>query len=101
MNGIMLYMFCVQPRSARNGIELAIFASDLNSAKNGERVQTSNLSDKTAQIALDYQERRERINREWYEQKAIYSEETGPNLTEMNEKWDHWGWSKYVILFFF
>ena len=132
----------------------------------------------TAQIALDYQERRERINREWYEQmekelqmvsdevtffeaavhalpikirgavsalfigqdtwdtvqadfhigratlsayrrqalrilemlhavyqsraiynprqKAIYSEETGPNLTEMNEKWDHWGWSKYV-----
>lgn len=29
-------------------------------------------------------------------QKAIYSEETGPNLTEMNEKWDHWGWSKYV-----
>lgn len=146
--------------------------------QDGERVQTSNLSDKTAQIALDYQERRERINREWYEQmekelqmvsdevtffeaavhalpikirgavsalfigqdtwdtvqadfhigratlsayrrqalrilemlhavyqsraiynprqKAIYSEETGPNLTEMNEKWDHWGWSKYV-----
>lgn len=146
--------------------------------QDGERVQTSNLSDKTAQIALEYQERRERINREWYEQmekelqmvsdevtffeaavhalpikirgavsalfigqdtwdtvqadfhigratlsayrrqalrilemlhavyqsraiynprqKAIYSEETGPNLTEMNEKWDHWGWSKYV-----
>ena len=64
--------------------------------QDGERVQTSNLSDKTAQIALDYQERRERINREWYEQKAIYSEETGQNLTEMNEKWDHWGWSKYV-----
>ena len=36
--------------------------------QDGERVQTSNLSDKTAQIALDYQERRERINREWYEQ---------------------------------
>ena len=34
MNGIMLYMFCVQPRPARNGIELAIFAGDLNSAKN-------------------------------------------------------------------
>lgn len=132
----------------------------------------------TSEFALDYQERRERINREWYEQmekelqmvsdevtffeaavhalpikirgavsalfigqdtwdtvqadfhigratlsayrrqalrilemlhavyqsraiynprqKAIYSEETGPNLTEMNEKWDHWGWSKYV-----
>lgn len=35
--------------------------------QDGERVQTSNLSDKTAQIALDYQECRERINREWYE----------------------------------
>lgn len=33
----------------------------------GERVQTSNLSDKTAQIAMDYQEKMERINREWYE----------------------------------
>ena len=34
MNGIMLYMFCVQPSSAKNGIELAMFANDLNSAKN-------------------------------------------------------------------
>lgn len=33
----------------------------------GERVQTSTLSDKTAQIAMSYQERMERINREWYE----------------------------------
>ena len=33
----------------------------------GERVQTSNLSDKTAQIAMNYQEKMERINREWYE----------------------------------
>ena len=33
----------------------------------GERVQTSNLSDKTAQIALTYQERQERINRDWFE----------------------------------
>ena len=33
----------------------------------GERVQTSNISDKTAQIALNYRERMERINREWYE----------------------------------
>ena len=34
----------------------------------GERVQTSGTSNKTAQIALNYQERMERINREWYEQ---------------------------------
>ena len=33
----------------------------------GERVKSSNLSDKTAQIALSYQEKMERINREWYE----------------------------------
>jgi hypothetical protein len=33
----------------------------------GERVQTSGISDKTAQIALNYQERMERINREWFE----------------------------------
>lgn len=36
--------------------------------QDGERVQTSSLSDKTAQIALNYRERRERINREWYEE---------------------------------
>lgn len=36
--------------------------------QDGERVQTSNLSDKTAQIALDYQTRREQMNREWYSQ---------------------------------
>lgn len=33
----------------------------------GERVETSTLSDKTAQIAMTYQERMERINREWFE----------------------------------
>ncbi len=35
--------------------------------QDGERVQTSTISDKTAQIAMAYQERRERMNREWYE----------------------------------
>ncbi len=35
--------------------------------QDGERVQTSTISDKTAQIAMVYQERRERLNREWYE----------------------------------
>ena len=33
----------------------------------GERVQTSGTSDKTAQIALNYESRMERLNREWYE----------------------------------
>lgn len=36
--------------------------------QDGERVQTSNISDKTSQIAMVYQERRERLNQEWYEQ---------------------------------
>ena len=34
MNGIMLYMFCVQPSEASIGMELAMLASDLNIAKN-------------------------------------------------------------------
>ena len=33
----------------------------------GERVQTSGTSDKTAQIALNYESRMVRLNREWYE----------------------------------
>ena len=33
----------------------------------GERVQTSNISNKPASIALNYHERMERINQEWYE----------------------------------
>lgn len=33
----------------------------------GERVQTSNISNKPASIALSYHERMEEINREWYE----------------------------------
>ena len=33
----------------------------------GERVQISRMSDKTANIALNYRDRQERINREWYE----------------------------------
>lgn len=32
----------------------------------GERIQTSSISDKTAQIALNYQERMDRINRDWF-----------------------------------
>ena len=33
----------------------------------GERVRSSRLSDKTAQIALEYRDRQARFNREWYE----------------------------------
>lgn len=33
----------------------------------GERVQTSGTANKTASIALNYRERMERINQEWYE----------------------------------
>lgn len=33
----------------------------------GERVQTSNISNKPARIALSYHDRMEEINREWYE----------------------------------
>lgn len=33
----------------------------------GERVQTSGTSDRTAQIALNYESRMKRLNREWFE----------------------------------
>lgn len=33
----------------------------------GDRVQTSGTSDKTAKIAINYRQRMERINNEWYE----------------------------------
>ena len=45
-----------------------VIESMYTTQQDGERVQTSNLSDKTAQIALNYRKRRERINREWYEE---------------------------------
>lgn len=44
-----------------------VIESMYTTRSDGERVQTSNLSDKTAQIAMNYQEKMERINREWYE----------------------------------
>lgn len=37
------------------------------SCPEGERVQTSNISNKPASIALNYHARMEEINREWYE----------------------------------
>lgn len=37
------------------------------SSPEGERVQTSNISNKPASIALNYHTRMEEINREWYE----------------------------------
>lgn len=47
----------------------------------GERVQTSGISDKTARIALNYRERMESINEEWYshleKQYISLSEEIG------------------------
>lgn len=33
----------------------------------GERVQTSNISDKTSQIAFEYKDRQDTMNREWYQ----------------------------------
>lgn len=38
------------------------------SAPGGDRVQTSNISDKTFSVAASYRDRAERLNREWVEQ---------------------------------
>ncbi len=37
----------------------------------GERVQSSSLSDKTAQIAMNYQEHRKRLNSEWLQEMEL------------------------------
>ena len=55
----------------------------------GERVQTSRTSDKTASIALNYRDRQERINREWYEylfhQYEVLQEELDLSLIHISE----------------
>lgn len=51
------------------------------SSPEGERVQTSNISDRTSSIAVAYQERMRRINREWLDHLArkllVLEEEIG------------------------
>lgn len=44
-----------------------VIASMYTPRHDGERVQTSGTSDKTAQIALNYESRMKRLNREWFE----------------------------------
>lgn len=43
-----------------------VFDSMYTPNAEGERVQTSGTSDKTAQIAMSYQERRDNINADWW-----------------------------------
>lgn len=56
-----------QIRDFRGISETEMIESMLYSHPEGERVQTSNISDKTARIATSYRERMEHINREWYD----------------------------------
>ena len=44
-----------------------VIASMMTPKVDGERVKSSNLSDKTAQIALEYREKQARMNQEWCE----------------------------------
>lgn len=56
-----------QIRHFRGATEEDVIYSMNFGAPEGERVQTSNISDKTASIAASYRDRVERINREWME----------------------------------
>ena len=49
--------------------------------QDGERVQTSTLSDKTAQIAMTYRTRQDEINREWREQLESQLREVSDKLS--------------------
>lgn len=51
----------------RGVTETDVIDSMFFSQPEGERVQTSGTSDKTARIAINYRQRMERINNEWYE----------------------------------
>jgi hypothetical protein len=54
-------------RDFRGISETEMIESMLYSHPEGERVQTSGVSDKTARIAISYREKMERINKEWYD----------------------------------
>jgi hypothetical protein len=56
-----------QIRDFRGITETEMIESMLYSHPEGERVQTSGVSDKTARIAISYREQMERINSEWYD----------------------------------
>lgn len=56
-----------QIRSFRGISEKEMIDSMTFHSPEGERVQTSSISNKPASIALNYHERMERINQEWYE----------------------------------
>ena len=56
-----------QIRDFRGITETEMIESMLYSHPEGERVQTSGVSDKTARIAISYRERMDRINKEWYD----------------------------------
>ena len=58
---------CLQEQLAHfKGVSDADVIDSMYTPKmDGERVQTSGTSDKTAQIALSYEERRDRINSDW------------------------------------
>ncbi len=70
-----------QIRNFRGISEEEMIDSMYFSQQEGERVQTSGVSDKTARIAMSYRERMDAINEEWYQhlekQYASMAEEIG------------------------
>lgn len=56
-----------QIRNFRGITESEMIDSMFFTQPEGERVQTSGVSDKTARIALSYRDRMESINKEWYQ----------------------------------
>lgn len=70
-----------QIRNFRGISEEEMIDSMYFSQPEGERVQTSGVSDKTARIAMSYRERMDAINEEWYQhlekQSASLAEEIG------------------------
>lgn len=56
-----------QIRTFRGITEEEMIDSMYFSQPDGERVQTSGVSDKTARIAMNYRERMDSINKDWYQ----------------------------------
>lgn len=81
------------PSQLKKGMEIFQSAKNDKSTKNHMGVYAGLVKFPNGQTLHAVYQSRAAYNAD---QQAMYSEKTGPNLTEMNSDWDYWAWSKYV-----
>lgn len=70
-----------QLRNFKGVTEQEVIDTMTFSAPQGDRVQTSNITDRTAMIGISYRERADRINRDWIEHLVV-------TMAELEEELD-------------